>query len=310
VTAHLDRTVAAMDAAGLDALLLGRPGNVRYVSEAATLWLAGQRPWAPTGVVVREPAAVHLLATSDAGVPPSIPRDHLFPITWNPPILLGALAAIPGVAGARRIGTDGMTPLFAEMLAGALPGAALVDGEAMMRDVRKVKSADDLDGVRAAASVCRIAFAAMVDGLAAGASPAQLRGRFLAAMCLQGVTTPAVDPRVTPIGDGTLHLDAGVTRAGWEVGVARTLAPGAVDAPGAWTARRDVVAEGIVPGRRVGDLRGDGVAVDGLGLGLELLDDADVVEPNMVLDVTVETGGISGRDTVVVTDAGSEVLTA
>src|SRR5260370_6902978 len=89
---HLARTRAAMAAAGIDVLVLGREANARYVSGADRLWLAGTRPFAPGCVVVRETGAVHLLSVTDDGVPPSIPVDRLYPITWNP---LNLIAAVP-----------------------------------------------------------------------------------------------------------------------------------------------------------------------------------------------------------------------
>ena len=44
---HLGRTLSAMADAGIDALVLGRAGNIRFVSGAERLALAGTRPFAP-----------------------------------------------------------------------------------------------------------------------------------------------------------------------------------------------------------------------------------------------------------------------
>jgi Xaa-Pro dipeptidase len=45
---------AAMDAAELDVLVLGRPANVRYASGARQLWRTGANPFAPMCIVVRQ----------------------------------------------------------------------------------------------------------------------------------------------------------------------------------------------------------------------------------------------------------------
>src|SRR2546430_12168606 len=95
----------------VDVLVLGREGNARFVSGATRLWLAGTRPFAPGCVVVRETGAVHLLSVTDFGVPSDIPRERLYPMSWNPMNIMGEVAAIPAVSTARRIGVDGLTPL-------------------------------------------------------------------------------------------------------------------------------------------------------------------------------------------------------
>lgn len=57
------RALEQMAAHDLDVLVLGRQANVRYVTGAPQLWVAGTRPFGPTCVVVRETGAVHLLST-------------------------------------------------------------------------------------------------------------------------------------------------------------------------------------------------------------------------------------------------------
>src|SRR5436190_15498788 len=128
MTSHLDRTLRAMEEASLDVLMLGREANARFVSGADRLWLAGTRPFGPGCLVVRETGAVHLLSASDDGIPDAIPRECLYPLSWNPMTLLGAVAAAPGVASARRIGVDSMTPMMEQLVGGVLPDAELVDG--------------------------------------------------------------------------------------------------------------------------------------------------------------------------------------
>src|SRR5438552_173436 len=120
------RLLDAMAADGVDVLLLGREANARYAGGVPRLWTSGTRPFAPGCVVVRATEAVHLLSTWDDGVPDDIPHDHLFAFTWNPMNLVGSVARIPGVGEARRVGVDGMSPLFAQLLPHAAPHAELV----------------------------------------------------------------------------------------------------------------------------------------------------------------------------------------
>src|SRR5207244_11238494 len=124
--ARRDRALQTMADHDVDALILGKEANARYVSGARRLWLAGARAFAPGCVLVRETRAVHLLSVTDDGVPPDIPVEHLYPITWNPANLFARLAAIPGLPAAQRIGVDGLTPLMETMLTATFPSAELI----------------------------------------------------------------------------------------------------------------------------------------------------------------------------------------
>src|SRR4051812_19157435 len=73
------KILSGMETHGIDALMLGGVGNVRYATGARQLGRAGVIPFAPVAVVVRETQRVHLLSTWDEGVPPEISRDDLFP---------------------------------------------------------------------------------------------------------------------------------------------------------------------------------------------------------------------------------------
>ena len=69
-------------------------------------------------------------------MPRDIPVANLYPITWNPVNLLGRLAAIPGLASARRIGVDALTPLMEMLLTSTFPKAELADGQRELRGHR------------------------------------------------------------------------------------------------------------------------------------------------------------------------------
>jgi Xaa-Pro dipeptidase len=172
--------VAAHD---LDILVLGRQANVRYVSGAPQLWVAGSRPFGPTCVVVRETGAIHLLSTRDEGVPDDIPHENLYGIAWNPMTTIAVLRRIDGGATAKRGGTAALSPSFAELLPMAFPNAELVDGELAMRAARQVKTAEEVSALRAAIRVAGAGLAAAVAELRAGvgekiaAAPPGVAGR-------------------------------------------------------------------------------------------------------------------------------------
>jgi Xaa-Pro aminopeptidase len=290
-----ERVIDEMARADVDVLLLGREGNARYVSGAHRLFLASERAFAPGCVVVRETAAVHLLSNTDFAIPETIPREALYATSWNPATLVGRIGAIPGVASAGRIGVDGLTPLFEGLLASALPGAELVDGEAVMRSARRIKSADEVELIRAAAGVASAVMTAAFDAVTAGAGDDTVKAVAMEEMAARGVTTAAFEPLVDR-DDGRITVAVGVLREGWEADLTRT-APGAVQPDAQSTA----VAK-CRPGTSAIDIGAD---VHGVGLGYEVLTPSEVLEAGMVLSV----GTAGARDTVLVTEKGPDVLT-
>jgi Xaa-Pro aminopeptidase len=328
----LARTLDEMARRDVDVLVLGREGNARFVSGATRLWLAGTRPFAPGCVVVRDTGAVHLMSGTDFGVPPDVPPERLYPMSWNPAKIVGAVAAIPGLAGARRVGVDGLTPLFEQMFAATLPNSELADGESLMRAARRVKSPAEIAHIRAAISVAEDALGAAVGALRPGVREVDLKGVFEERMCGRGSTTPAyegafcvvdhgrpirriVSDRVTADGD-LVAMSGGVLLDGWEGSLARTRPCGEPTADhrehaSRWDAQWASLVDRCRSGARVGDLRATaGVAVHGVGCGYEELANDTVLEPGMVVELELETAGILGADTFLIGDDRLERLTA
>jgi Xaa-Pro dipeptidase len=302
---HLERIFAAMADAEVDVLILGREANARYVSGASRLWLAGTRPFAPGCVVVRASAAVHLLSVTDDGVPISVPPERLYPISWNPANLIGAVAAAAAGVPVRRVGVDGMSPLFAQLLRSVFPNAELSDGEALLRAVRRVKTADDVTGIRAAVAVAEQAFDAVRDAATPGVRMGVLKGVFEERMAQLGVTTPAFEPRIEVHGSDW-SMRAGVIRDGWEGSFARTWPGGGAAARAAIAAAVDVCRPGVT----VADLESRGLAVEGVGLGHEEVRADDVLVPNMVVYLEATVEDVVHGDPVWITRDGAEVLTS
>lgn len=186
-----ERALAQMQAHDLDVLVLGRLANVRYVTGAAQLWVAGTRPFGPSCVLVRETGAIHLLSTWDEGVPDDIPHENLYGIAWNPLNTVANLKKIDGAATARRVGTDALSPAFAQLLPMAFPNAELVDGEAAMRAARRIKTPEEVVAIRESVRVAEAGLAAAVAELQPGASEQHLTAVLLEAMTAGGVSTPA-----------------------------------------------------------------------------------------------------------------------
>lgn len=232
--ARRERALAAMAAADLDLLVLGRPANVRYVAGAQLLWNAGPRGFSPACVLVRETGEVHLLSTWDEGVPEEITHDHLYGLTWDPMNLVAVLQGIASSAAPRRVGTDALSPLFAKLLPVAFPDAAIVDGDAALQSVRRVKTAEEIVAIRSAIAITEGALAAAIAELHPGITERQLTGVFMDAMASRGVTTPSTQDvaRITSRARGDrdevvragdlVSFDAGVVATGYTGEVGRT----------------------------------------------------------------------------------------
>src|SRR6202000_3263890 len=173
------RALEQMATHDLDVLVLGRQANIRYVSGAPQLWVAGTRPFVTACVLVAATGAIHLLSTWDEGVPDDIPRENLYGISWNPMNTIAALQRIEGAATALRVGTDALSPAFAQLLPNAFPNAQLVDGELAMRAARRIKTKQEGASLRESVRVAESALAAAVAVLRPGVSEQQLAGRLL-----------------------------------------------------------------------------------------------------------------------------------
>ena len=190
-TGRRERALAQMDAHNLDILVLGRQANIRYVTGAPQLWIAGTRPFGPMCVVVRATGDIYLNSTDDEGVPEEIGHAHLYGLAWNPMTLIDVLKKIDGAETARRVGTDAITPTFAALLPDAFPNAEIVDAELAMRAARRIKTADEIAAMGRALRVAQAGLAAAVGELRPGVSEQTLAGATLEAMAAGGVSTPA-----------------------------------------------------------------------------------------------------------------------
>lgn len=321
-TGRRERALAQMDAHGLDILVLGRQANIRYVTGAPQLWIAGTRPFGPMCVVVRGSGEIYLNSTDDEGVPEEIGHDHLYGLAWNPMTLIDVLKKIDGADTARRVGTDAITPTFAALLPQAFPNAELVDAEPAMRAARRIKTADEIAAMDTALRVAERGLAAALAEFAPGVSERTLAGAMMEAMAAGGVSTPAtqdaawVTSKEHPwrragsdeVGSGDLvAFAAGALANGYVAEVGRTWPAG--DSPPALFGRSDVLYANMIaacrPGAPISDLvtayeaAGEPIPpmpiAHGLGLGFDppvvsqtllAAGEHDQLEVGMVLAIT------------------------
>jgi Xaa-Pro aminopeptidase len=244
------KVLSGMEHYDLDALILGGIGDVRYVSGARQLARSGVLPFAPAAVVVRQTGRVHLLSTWDEGVPPEIGHADLYGLRWNPVNLATALAAIPGLRESRRVGTDGLTQMFAGLLSQLVTSAELVDAAPAMQTARRIKLPDEITCLEVASAIAESALSALEDALAPGITERELLGIYYERVASLGApiapsegvcfATPTRGPVMfrylasdRPVGDGELVVLApGALYAGYEAALARTRVAGRSAPPG------------------------------------------------------------------------------
>jgi len=290
-----------MEAEGIDLLVVGREANARYVSGAPRLWMAGSRAFGPGCVLERATGAVHLLSTWDEGIPEDIPHENLYGISFNGANFVKALRKIDGAATARVVATDSMSLSSSNLLPKAFPSAELVDGEPMLRRVRRVKTTEEVEAIRASVRIAERSLHAAESALAPGITERQLTGVFMEAMASAGITTPSTQDvawttsrgrpwhrtsRDVPVQEGDLvAFDAGVIVGGYVGELGRTHVVGNDSGMAAELfATRDELWDRLVAACRPGAATSDllaaydaaGVApppmpvARGLGLGFDL----------------------------------------
>ena len=131
-------------------------------------------------------------ARGTRGHPDDIPHEHLYGISFNATNFVKALKRIEGAAD-RPDRRDPRPPTVVSAASPrAFPSAQLVDGEPLLRRVRRVKTPEEvLDAIRASVRVAERSLSEAVGALVPGVTERQLTGVFMEAMASAGVTTPA-----------------------------------------------------------------------------------------------------------------------
>ena len=302
MVARRGRVLDAMESAGVDVLVLGRQDNAGYACGMRRLWTAGTRPFGAGCMVVRATGRVHALSSWTAGIEPPMSFEDLYPLTWNPRVMAASMAAIDGMAGARRIGVDELTPSFRRAAANFAPAAEVVAVDDLMVDVRRHKLPGEIEAI---ARACTAAWAGVEAALGAPerSDPAAAA---IEALAERGVTVPSSGVRAERRGP-EFAVDVGVICNLYEGGAGGLFVDGR-------RAGSSALADACRAGAPHADLAAAAAAGDwlvrGLGMGFEQpvinrqLGLAEMLEAGMVLSVADG----HRRDVVHVTADGPVVL--
>ena len=303
VSTRRDRVLDAMSSAGIDVLVLGRQDNAGYACGMRRLWTAGTRPFGAGCIVVGSTGRIHALSSWEDGIEPPMNFDDLYPLTWNPQIMAASMAAIDGLAAARRIGVDELTPSFHRAAAKFASRAEISAADDLMAQVRRHKLPGEVGAIsRACAAAWAGAEAAL--GAPGGPDPAAAA---VEALARAGVTVPSSGVRAERR-DGGLAVDVGVICELYEGGVGGMFVDGRRAGS---TALVDACRDGASHTDLAASAASDWL-VRGLGMGFE----QPVIGPGLGVGERLEAGMVLSvadgvrRDVVHVTEVGPVVLSA
>ena len=158
-----------MAAHDLDVLVPGRQSNVRYVSGAPQLWVAGTRPFAPSCVLLRD-RGVHLLSTWDEGGSRDMRSEHLYGMAWNPVNTIENLKKIPVRPPPARVGSDALSPDWLSCQWRYPQRRTRRRRKARWGRPTRIKTPEEIDALRESIPVAEVGLAAAVARLEYGAS--------------------------------------------------------------------------------------------------------------------------------------------
>lgn len=146
---RVERAQKAMADAGLDALLLWKNENVRYLTALRPQIIAGKSSFLNGCLLLADREPIALLSGGEAErarvVMPWLEEIHVVPIMEAPGLIRGAVEATiapllerHGVARG-RLGLDAAAYAQVQALGQALPGLELTDGDVVMQQARRIK---------------------------------------------------------------------------------------------------------------------------------------------------------------------------
>jgi Xaa-Pro aminopeptidase len=167
---RVQRARAAMEAAGLDALLVWKDENVRFLSGLRAQIIQGKSALL-NGCLLRADGTMTLLASGGEvdrvrARMPWIEDVRPIPIMEARGLVRGAFetAVVPALGDLEKVGVDELAYAQVEAFAELAPGVRLADGDAVMQQARLVKDPDELAVMREA---CAIAEAVTETAIAA-----------------------------------------------------------------------------------------------------------------------------------------------
>ena len=123
---------------------------------------------------------------------------------------MASLADIPGLRESRRVGTDGLTPMFGDLISQLVGSAELVDAAPVMAAARRIKTADEITCLEVASAISESALSAMEEALRPGITERELLGIYDEHVARLGAPTAAFGKRLLRNAFAWASSDSGI----------------------------------------------------------------------------------------------------
>ena len=180
--ARVARARAEMDAAGLEALLVWKDENVRFLSGLRAQIIQGKSALL-NGCLLRADGTMTLFASGGEidrvrARMPWIEDVRPIPIMEARGLVRGAFetAVLPALGDLGRIGIDELAYAQVEAFAELAPGVRLADGDAVMQRARLVKDAGELELMRGACAIAEAVTETAIDAVRPGVKECEVAG--------------------------------------------------------------------------------------------------------------------------------------
>ena len=201
------RAEAALAGAGLDAVLVWKEENVRYLTSLRPQVIAGKNGVLNGALFRRDGAPILFISGGDRdraeATMPWIVEFHTIPILEEPGLVRHAAAEIiPGVLarhglGHGTVGLDLASKLLMDALADSCPGVRWTDGDAALQAARRIKIPEELALIEEATTIAEAVTATAIAHVREGVRECEVAGEALRTLYRLGgeyahVTTPFV----------------------------------------------------------------------------------------------------------------------
>jgi Xaa-Pro aminopeptidase len=192
------KTVAAMRAGGVEAMLLTKAATIEYATGATSRWGEASYDGSETcAALVTGAGGIHLFThqPGDAAAdPPPASREAGF-ILDEPRSVAGLVRACRERAGVvRRLAVDRLTAPLAAALRSSFGGAEIVDADALLAGEKMLKTPEEIACLRRAQTLNEAAMHAVLERIRPGVPEVMLTGLFMAEMARLGVRNCHVEP--------------------------------------------------------------------------------------------------------------------
>lgn len=190
--ARYERTLSMMTKHGLDAMVLTKPFNSKYVLGERQMFIAGRRGYAhcvvPANPTMSPERRPFLFITDADGAPPELPDGHSFVRYRNTVELARKTAELLGESVRGTIGVDEWSVGLHQRLVEAMPQARWGDANVVLDEAKREKLPDEIRCLRLAAAICEAAMHRAVRALRAGLTEKEVAGAFMARCAELGFT--------------------------------------------------------------------------------------------------------------------------